>query len=79
MQRRRISSPTPTAHCKFIAVGADAKPLFDQARVPPELDDGVVPLASAKDAKRFVESCRSLRYWPREPAVDLDAASQRKR
>ncbi|UAK23232.1 catalase [Sphingomonas nostoxanthinifaciens] len=63
------------AHCKFIGVGANAKPLFDEARVPLELDDGFVPLAKPKDAKAFVEACRTLRYWPRELKVDLDAAS----
>ena len=65
-------------HCKFIGVGANAKPLFDEARLPPELDDGFLPLAKAKDAQAFVMVCRALRFWPREMLVDLDAASVRK-
>jgi len=53
--------------------------LFDEARVPPELDDGFVALAGPKDAKAFVEACRKLRHWPRELAVDLDTAPAPKR
>ena len=60
-------------HCKFIGIGADAKPLFDAARVPSDLDDGCLALAKPKDAKAFVTACRDLRYWPRELQVDLDA------
>ena len=66
------------AHCTFIGVGANAKPFFDDARVPPELDDGFLPLANAEDAKAFVSACRALRFWPREMTVDLDAQSLRK-
>ena len=61
-------------HCKFIGVGADAKPLFDAARID-DLDDGCVLLAKPADAAKFVEACGVLRYWPREMMVDLDAAS----
>ncbi|MDO6415596.1 catalase [Sphingomonas sp. BIUV-7] len=64
-------------HCKFIGVGANAKPLFDEARLPAELDDGFVALAKGKDATAFVTACRELRFWPREMNVDLDAASVR--
>jgi len=62
-------------HCKFIAYSADAKVLFAESRVPPELDEGFVPLTKAKDAEAFVHLCRTLRHWPRELTVDLDAAS----
>jgi catalase len=62
-------------HCKFIGFGPNAKPLFAEARIPPELDDGFVPLAKAKDAKAFIVACAALRFWPREMKVDLDAAS----
>ena len=62
-------------HCKFIGYSAAAKALFAESRVPPELDGGFVPLAKPKDAKAFVQTCRTLRFWPRELAVDLDAAS----
>lgn len=62
-------------HCKFIGYSVDAKPLFDEARIPPALDDGFVALTKAKDAKAFVTTCGTLRFWPREMTVDLDAAS----
>ena len=62
-------------HCKFIGFGANALVLFQQARIPPELDAGFVPLARPADAKTFVQQCRALRFWPRELTVDLDAAS----
>jgi len=62
-------------HCKFIAYGAHAPVLFAEARVPPTLDEGFIPLAKAADAKTFVHTCRTLRFWPRELTVDLDAAS----
>ena len=62
-------------HCKFIGYSADAKPLFDEARIPPALDDGFVALTTVKDAKAFVTTCGTLRFWPREMTVDLDAAS----
>ncbi|NIJ09477.1 catalase [Sphingomonas vulcanisoli] len=64
-------------HCKFIGVGANAKPLFDESRVPPDLDEGFLPLGKPKDAQAFVTACRALRFWPREMTVDLDAASVR--
>ena len=59
-------------HCKFIGFTKDAAALFDAARIP-EMDEGFVQLAKAKDAKAFVATCRTLRFWPRELAVDLDA------
>ena len=65
-------------HCKFIGFSAEAAALFDAARIP-EMDDGFVQLASAKDAKTFVTACRALRFWPRELQVDLDAIAGNKR
>jgi len=62
-------------HCKFIGYGEHAKVLFEQARVADELDAGFVPLLKASDAKTFVHTCMTLRFWPRELTVDLDAAS----
>jgi catalase len=61
------------AHCKFIGIGAEAKPIFVKAGIADDLDEACVPIAKAADAKTFIEACRSLRYWPREAAVDLDA------
>ena len=62
-------------HCKFIGYAPEAEPLFAEARIPPELDDGFVALQSAKSVKAFVAQCADLRFWPRELTVDLDAAS----
>jgi catalase len=62
-------------HCKFIGYCDGASALFAEARIPPELDAGFIRLSKASDAKAFVEQCRSLRFWPRELAVDLDTAS----
>ena len=64
-------------HCKFIGYCDEASALFTQSRVPDELDDGFVALKNAKDAKAFVDLCATLRFWPREMTVDLDAASVR--
>lgn len=55
------------AHAKFIAHGPAAAPLLEKAGVVP--DEGCLALGGAADAKRFVEMCRGLRYWPREKTV----------
>ena len=60
------------AHCKYIGFSASAAALFDAARIP-ETDAGFVQLAKPKDVRGFVVTCRALRFWPRETAVDLDA------
>jgi catalase len=62
------------SHCKFIAYNEAATPLLVAARVP-DIDAGFVLLASGKDAEAFVETCRQLRFWQREMAVDLDAVA----
>jgi catalase len=61
------------AHCKFIAIGAQAKPIFEAAGIADDLDEACLPLAKAADAKAFIEAARALRHWPRELAGDLDA------
>jgi len=61
------------AHCKFIGIGADSAILFDKAGLTKDLDEGCLPLGSAKDVDAFLAACASVRYWPRELAVDLDA------
>ena len=63
------------AHCKFIGYSAAAKTLFGEARLPPGLDEGCFALGGAKDVKTFLDACIDLRFWKREPTVDLDAAS----
>lgn len=62
------------AHCKFIGFTANAEILFAEARVPTVLDDGFVALSSPTDVEEFLTMCGKLRFWPRELAVDLDAA-----
>ncbi|KRA84683.1 catalase [Altererythrobacter sp. Root672] len=61
------------AHCKFIAVGAEAKPIFEKAGIADDLDEACLPLAKAADASAFIAAARALRHWPRELKVDLDA------
>ncbi|MGA7328094.1 MAG: catalase [Rhodomicrobium sp.] len=53
------------AHQKFIAYQENAVPLLQKAGLMEDLDEGVVQLKSASDAKRFAEMCGSLRYWKR--------------
>ncbi|MBT2133636.1 catalase [Croceibacterium sp. LX-88] len=63
------------AHCKFIAIGAHAKPIFEKAGIADDLDEACLPLAKAADASAFIIAARALRHWPRELKVDLDAQS----
>ncbi|WP_103097295.1 catalase [Novosphingobium guangzhouense] len=63
------------AHCKFIGFSAEAQPLFAKAGIADDLDEACLPLTSARDATAFLEACRTLRHWPRELEVDLDAQS----
>jgi len=57
------------AHCKFIAHVEAAGPLLDKAGVEP--DEGVIPIGDAAGIGAFVETCRKLRLWAREPKVKL--------
>ena len=57
------------AHCKFIAHVDAAQPLLDKAGVEP--DEGVMLLGSNAGITAFIESCRKLRLWAREPKVKL--------
>lgn len=61
------------AHCKFIGLTAEAQMLFEKAGIADDLDEGCLPLATAKDATALLTACRGLRHWPREMTVDLDA------
>ncbi|CCE05711.1 hydroperoxidase HPII(III) (catalase) [Bradyrhizobium sp. STM 3843] len=57
------------AHAKFIAATAAAKPLLDKAGVT--FDAGCRVLQSPADAQGFVKQCGELRYWAREPKVQV--------
>ncbi|HEX7822516.1 MAG TPA: catalase [Sphingobium sp.] len=61
------------AHCKYIGISAEAQPIFAKAGIADDLDEACIPLGKAADAKAFIAACRTLRYWPRELKVDLDA------
>ncbi|MCX7284921.1 MAG: catalase [Novosphingobium sp.] len=61
------------AHCKFIGISAQAQALFAKAGIADDLDEACLPLATPDDATAFITACRTLRYWPRELMVDLDA------
>ncbi len=58
------------AHAKYIGYVAEAMPLLEKAGVASDLDEGCVALDAPGSATRFVETCRTLRYWPREAEVD---------
>lgn len=60
-------------HCKYIGIGAEAEPIFAAAGIAEDLDEACLPLGSAGDAAAFIEAARTLRFWPRELSVDLDA------
>jgi catalase len=64
------------AHCKFIALTAEAVPFFERAGVTAaDTDEGVMRLETVADAQAFLEACRQVRFWNRELNVDLDAVS----
>jgi len=56
------------AHAKFIAYVEAAGPLLEKAGLT-AMDGGCVMLQTPSDAERFVQMCRKLRFWDREPAV----------
>lgn len=63
-------------HSKFIGYTADALPLIDKAGIgEADMDEGMIELAKAADAKAFLKTCGQLRLWNRELATDLDAAA----
>lgn len=62
------------AHCKFIGFNSFAQTLLEKAGVTlADMDEGVLPLEEPGDVAGFIESCRQLRLWAREPLTDLDA------
>lgn len=60
------------AHLKFIGHNEAAKPLFEKAGVTADaMDEGVIRIAGAQDAGKFINSCKQLRLWSREPKVKM--------
>jgi catalase len=57
------------AHCKFLGYSAAAMPLLEKAGIAASLDGGVIQLGGPADVARFLEACRQLRLWEREPKV----------
>jgi len=55
------------AHLKFIGCNEAAHALFEKAGI--EMDEGFIPLESAKGADAFIKACRKLRLWDREKLV----------
>ncbi len=56
-------------HLKFIGHTDEAKPLFEKAGLLQDLDNGCISLTGPNAASTFVNACRSLRFWSREPMV----------
>jgi catalase len=54
------------AHSKFIGYSDAAKPLLSKVLGVNKFDDGFIAIGSAKDAARFIQECRKLRFWGRE-------------
>ncbi|MET3522244.1 catalase [Mesorhizobium sp. M4B.F.Ca.ET.190.01.1.1] len=59
------------AHLKFIAFVQSSSPLFVKAGVATDADEGLISLDGVSGINTFVQSCRRLRLWGREPAVKL--------
>ena len=57
------------AHLKFIAWTPEARPLVEACGMADMVDEGWVDLTESS-AATFIEMCRALRLWDREPAVD---------
>jgi catalase len=57
------------AHCKFIGFSEGAEVLLRKAGVAPDADEGLLRIGNAKSVGAFIESCRQIRLWAREPAV----------
>lgn len=59
------------AHAKFIGYTSPAQALFDKAGIRQSLDEACISLGTGKDATRFIEACRALRFWSRESKVNV--------
>ncbi len=59
------------AHCKYIGYTPEAMPLLEAAGVADALDDACMELKSASAASDFVDKLPQLRFWKREPKVNI--------
>ncbi len=53
------------AHSKFVAYSEEATPFLTKVLGAEKLDDGFIAVGGAKDATKFVQECRKLRFWDR--------------
>jgi len=57
------------AHCKFIGYVEAALPLFEKAGVLDSRDNGCIALEGPEGCAAFIATCRQLRFWRREAAM----------
>jgi catalase len=60
------------AHAKFIGFSGEARPLLDRAGIGDALDDGCMEI-DAGTVDDFISRLGEVRFWAREPGVDVDA------
>ena len=53
------------AHSKFVGYSEEAKPFLAKVLGADKLDDGFIAIGSVKDAAKFVQECKKLRFWDR--------------
>ena len=53
------------AHSKFLAYSEEANPFLTKVLGADKLDDGFIAVGGAKDASKFLQECRKLRFWDR--------------
>jgi catalase len=59
------------SHLKFIAYTDTATPLFEKAGVANAVDEGFVLVKQGQDTTSFINTCKQLRLWNREPKVKM--------
>jgi catalase len=58
------------AHQKFVAWGTGARPLLERVCDGEPRDQGFIELRNPGDCSTFVERCRALRCWERDPGAN---------
>ena len=56
-------------HLKVIGYTSDSKALFEKIGIASELDEGCIELATNRSIKKYLEACKNIRIWKREPLV----------